>query len=201
MPSTGKSWLGIATRPIAAITEVSPISSGTPAATSEPKVIMRMIRVIGSESIPAFPRSSLIVSLIALLALAPPNCSTTHVGMLGLDRGGRREAGSTRSLASIESPAISKLTSAAWPSAVTSASPSSGDFTFSTYWSSESRPVDVLDRGLELGIVERERVALDQDDLLDRPQAGVVERLLGACDSPVNWSRPVSWFVPTGCRP
>ena len=57
-----------------------PINSGMPAATSEPKVIVRMIRVIGSESSPALAMSSLIVSLIALLALAPPNCSITMSG-------------------------------------------------------------------------------------------------------------------------
>jgi hypothetical protein len=52
-------------RPIAAITDVIPISSGTPAATRVPNVMMRMISVIGIESRPALLRSSLIVSLMA----------------------------------------------------------------------------------------------------------------------------------------
>ena len=38
-----------------------------------------------------------------------------------------------RSFASVESPATSKSTSAAWPSSETALSPRSGDFTFSTY--------------------------------------------------------------------
>ena len=76
--------------------------------------------------------SSVIVSLIALLALAPPNCSTTSSGCSAWIAAVSASVGSTRSFASTESPAISKVTSAAWPSAVTSASPVSGEITFST---------------------------------------------------------------------
>ena len=52
LESTGSSWLAIATSPSAASTAVIPISSGRPAATSVPKVMMRMISVTGSESSP-----------------------------------------------------------------------------------------------------------------------------------------------------
>ena len=38
----------------------------------------------------------------------------------------------------------------------------------------------VLDRRAEFGIVDGQVVALDQHDLFDRPQPGVIERLLGA---------------------
>ena len=64
--------------------------------------------------------SSVIVSLIALSALAPPNCSITMSGCSAWTAAVAARVGSTLSLASIESPAIVKLTSAAWPSAVTS---------------------------------------------------------------------------------
>ena len=66
--------------PRAAITDVRPISSGRPAATSVPNVMMRMISVIGMDSIPAFARSSLMTLLMALLALAPPTCSMARSG-------------------------------------------------------------------------------------------------------------------------
>ena len=180
LASSGKQWLGIATRPSAAITEVSPISSGTPAATSEPKVIVRMISVIGSESIPAFARSSVIVSLIALLALAPPNCSITRSGCSAWTAAIAARVGSTRSLASVESPAISKFTSAAWPSAETSRRRRrAATCTFSTYWTVEIRPVTSSTAAWNSGSSSVSVSLCTQHDLLDRPQAGVVERLLG----------------------
>ena len=51
--SAGKRWLVIATRPRAAMTDVSPIRSGRPAATSVPKVMMRMISVASEASPPS----------------------------------------------------------------------------------------------------------------------------------------------------
>src|SRR5215212_2881950 len=45
-----------------------------------------------------------------------------------------------RSTASVESPAMLKFTSAAWPSSETALSPRSGDFTFSTYRIFARRP-------------------------------------------------------------
>jgi hypothetical protein len=137
--STGKSSLGSATSPIAASTAVSPTSSGSPAATRVPNVMMRMISVTGSESSPAFLRSSVITSLTALLALAPPNCSTVRSGCLACTAATAARAGSTRSLASVESPRISKPTSAAWPSGETSLLPVSGDLMFSTYGTFDRR--------------------------------------------------------------
>ena len=55
----------------------------------------------------------------------------------------------------------------------------------------------VLDRGPELGIVEGERVALHQDNLGDRPQAGAVKRLLGTMGltGELIEVREI-WFVP-----
>ena len=46
-------WLGSATRPMVANTAESARSSGTPAATTEPKTSRRMIRVSGIEISPA----------------------------------------------------------------------------------------------------------------------------------------------------
>ena len=186
LASTGRSSLGSATRPRAAITAVIPISSGRPAATSVPNVMMRMISVTGRESSPAFLRSSVMTSLTALLALAPPNCSTSRSGCRpgrrrprrGWDRPGPWPRSNRR--------AISKSTRAAWPSAETSLSPVSGDFTFSTYWDLREAARHVLDRGPELRVLDGELVALDEHDLLDRPQAGAVERHLGLWDSPEN---------------
>jgi hypothetical protein len=126
---------------MAANTAVIPISSGSPAATSVPNVMVRMISVIGSESCPAFARSSVMVSFTALLPLAPPNCSTSRPGCLACTAATAARLGSTRSLASVESPAISKLTKAACPSAETALAPDSGDLTFSTYCSFDRRPV------------------------------------------------------------
>ena len=114
------------------MTAVIPIRSGRPAATSVPKVKMRMISVTGSESSPAFLRSSVMVSLMALAALAPPTSSTSRPGWSAWTAATAASAGSTRSLASVESPRTSKPTSAARPSAETSLSPVSGDVTFST---------------------------------------------------------------------
>ena len=51
-------WLSGPMMPIVAITAVSARSSGTPAATSAPKAISRMIRVTGSDVIRALPKSS-----------------------------------------------------------------------------------------------------------------------------------------------
>ena len=62
------------------MTEVSPIKSGTEAATSEPNVIRSRISVIGIDSMPALARSSLIVLLTAFLELAAPICSTARSG-------------------------------------------------------------------------------------------------------------------------
>ena len=62
LSSAGNTWLATADSPMAPITALRPSSRGTPAATSEPKAMVRMIRVIGRDSIPAFPRSDWIVS-------------------------------------------------------------------------------------------------------------------------------------------
>ena len=61
----------------------------------------------------------------------------------------------------------------------------------------ESRSVVCSIAAPELGIVDRQRLALHQDDLVVGPQPGVLERLLGAPDSPENWSAPWICFWPT----
>jgi hypothetical protein len=131
--STGTIWLAMFARPSAAITELSPIHSGTDAATSEPKKITRRRRVTGIESIPAFARSSVICLLTALLALASPISSTARSGWRFCAAATAASTGSIRSFASVESPATVKSTRAAWPSSDTALAPSSGDFTFWTY--------------------------------------------------------------------
>ncbi len=162
------------------MTAVMPISSGSPAATSVPNVMVRMISVIGRESSPAFLRSSVIVALIALAPLAPPDCSTTRSGCLDCTAAVAARLGSTRSLASVESPAISKFTRAACPSAETSPPRGQRRLDVLDVLQLREAPRHVLDRGSELRVLDGELVALDEHDLLDRPHAGAVERLLGA---------------------
>ena len=53
-------------------TAVSASSSGIPAAKSAPNVMIRMISVIGRESVPALPRSLPYWSMTAFGALASP---------------------------------------------------------------------------------------------------------------------------------
>ena len=57
-------WLSGPMIPIVAITAVSASSSGTPAATSAPKAISKMIKVTGSDVFRALPKSSWTTSLI-----------------------------------------------------------------------------------------------------------------------------------------
>ena len=122
----------------------------------------------------------MIVSLIALLALALPNCSTARSGMALLGRCDRGEDRVDRGPSPrVESPATSKSTRAAWPSSDTALSPCSGDFTFSTYGTFGRLPRHVLDRGLELRVLDGELVALDEHDLGLRPKPGAIERHLG----------------------
>ena len=64
-----------------AATAVTPSSSGTPAATSEPNATMRMISVIGSERTSAFWKSSSNAFEMALSALASPNWPTNTCGL------------------------------------------------------------------------------------------------------------------------
>ena len=56
---------------------------------------------------------------------------------------------------------------------------SSGERMFSTYATLDRRPVTSSTAAAELRVADRQAVALDEDDLLDRPHAGAVERLLG----------------------
>ncbi len=133
MLSTGDELLGIAIRPIAAMTAENASSSGTPAATSDPKAITRISRVIGSESSSALPRSLWKVSFSSLFELTLPNCSTRKSGLVAATPSMTSCEGSIRSRASRSSPVISNSTSAECPSADTGASPVNGELTFSTF--------------------------------------------------------------------
>ena len=75
LSSIGKILLGIASRPIVAITAVKPSINGMPAATSAPKARSRIPSVIGIDSSPAFLRSSVKTLFSCLSPLAPPNSS------------------------------------------------------------------------------------------------------------------------------
>ena len=78
--STGTSWLGSASRPIAAATAVRPSSSGRPAATSAPKATTRMTSVTGSDSTSARWKSLSKRSEMPLLTVASPKASTRTDG-------------------------------------------------------------------------------------------------------------------------
>ncbi len=71
MSSIGTTWLTSETSPSVPSTAVRPSSSGIPAATSAPKANSRMIRVSGTEYVPAVFRSSRNESSIAWFVLSP----------------------------------------------------------------------------------------------------------------------------------
>ena len=173
--SIGRIWLGRFTRPRVATTALSPIHSGTPAATRVPNVIVRRISVTGRESSPALARSSVMVSLTALLALALPNCSTARSGWRFWAAATAASTGSIRSLASTESPATSKSTRAAWPSVRDRALPEQRRLHVLDVRDLRELLRHILDRGLELRILDGELVALDEHDLGLRTKPGAIE--------------------------
>ena len=116
--STGHAWLGIASRPIVAITAESASRSGMPAATSAPNAITRITIVTGSESSPARSRSLLNLSSTCFSALTP-NSSIRREGCAAADAPTAFITGSIRSTAVSASPRRSRFTIAEWPSAET----------------------------------------------------------------------------------
>ena len=78
--STGRIWLGSASRPIEATTAVRPSSSGSPAATSAPKATTRMTSVTNSERNSARWKSSSKRSETPLSTVASPKASMRIVG-------------------------------------------------------------------------------------------------------------------------
>ena len=78
-------------RPMAAITEESASSTGTPAAISAPNATIRIASVTGRLRISARWKSSPRVSSSALLIDWPPTCSTRRSGCGRLHGGGRVE--------------------------------------------------------------------------------------------------------------
>ena len=105
-----------AVRPPVAMTAVTPSSSGRPAATSAPNASSRITIVSGSESVSAFLRSSSNIFETALPVLASPNCSMFSSGCAFCAAAVAARIGSTLSSAFSESPLISKVTTAEWPS-------------------------------------------------------------------------------------
>ena len=112
----GKIWLIGPTRPSVAITAVRPRISGTPAATSAPKATIRMISVIGRESVSARLKSSSSEALSALPALASPNCSMRRSGWAFWAAAIVASDVSTRSSARLSSPGMENVISAERPS-------------------------------------------------------------------------------------
>jgi hypothetical protein len=106
-------WLIAESRPIAAITDESPISSGIPAATSVPKTTRRIASVIGIAVYSARLKSSVIDCSSARCALAPPNCSTRKPGLRASTCATASSTGSTSFVASSSTSEISKRTSVA----------------------------------------------------------------------------------------
>ena len=130
----GTSELGIAISPKVAKMAVSASKSGMPAATRLPKTTTRMISVTGSESMPAFARSSRKAPSICLSVLASPNSPTKYPGFARWMSAIASTTGLIFDGASIASPLISKSTSAARPFGEIWASlpVSVGERTFST---------------------------------------------------------------------
>ena len=198
LASIGEMWLGSAIRPRAAITVVTPRSRGTSAATRAPNAITRIRRVSGSESNSACARSDANVSFSSLFELTLPNCST-------------RRSGWSAATALIVS--FSRLESVPRLEVIP------GDVELHQRGvlinghrcvSGQRRhdvphvlrlrqlPRGLLDRRVELGIPDLELVALDQHVLGVRPQAGVVERLLGPAGLAGELVRTMDLVLPDG---
>ena len=105
-----------------------------PAATRLPNTITRMMSVTGSDSMPAFARSSRKAPSICLSVLASPNSPTKNCGFASWTSATAATTGSIFVAASVESPRMSKSTSAARPlGAIWPAFPASrGELTFVT---------------------------------------------------------------------
>src|SRR4051795_10200095 len=104
---------------------------------------------------------------------------------------------STRSAASVESPAISKSTRAAWPSPDTALSPVSGDLMFSTYGTFARRAVMSSTAAWNAGsFTVSLSLWMNTDSLTGRsPERSSATSALW--DSPENWSTSEMFVVPT----
>jgi hypothetical protein len=112
---TGAIWLIGPTKPTVAATAEMASSNGSPAATSAPKAIRRMARVRGSDVYSACLKSSPTLSSSALARLASPYCSIFSSGWALAAAATEDSASSTSSAVFLESPGISKFTSAELP--------------------------------------------------------------------------------------
>ena len=109
--------------PMAAITDETASSTGTPAAISAPNATMRIASVTGRLRISARWKSSPRVSSSALLIDWPPTCSTRRSGWAACTAAVASSSGPTRSLAVSASPDIVTGTSSAVPSCDGTGSP------------------------------------------------------------------------------
>ena len=98
-PWPGTRWEARVDSPIAAATEESASSTGTPAAISAPNATIRMARVTGRLSSSARLKSLPRVSSRALLIDGPPTCSTRSCGWAAWTPAVASRSGCTRSAA------------------------------------------------------------------------------------------------------
>ena len=80
--STGMNWLGIAIRLVVAMTAVIARSSGTTAATAEPKTRSRITSVSGIATSPAVFSMLLKAASVALVVVTLPSWLTSKPGCL-----------------------------------------------------------------------------------------------------------------------
>ena len=116
--TVGITWLTIEFRPNVASTAENASSTGIPAATSAPNAINRMIMVSGRETLRAFAKSALILSLRTCVADASPNSRMERSGLAARSDATPSITGWMRSGAVSLSPEIWNRTSAECPSLV-----------------------------------------------------------------------------------
>src|SRR5215207_7383400 len=129
--------------------------------------------------------------------LAPPSCSMSSARWLAWAAATAARLASTRSLASVESPAISKLTSAACPSAETSLSPDSGDLMCSTYFTRARRLVTSVTAARNSGSLSVSESLWTNTTSLTGRRPERSSACSALCDSPENWSTSEMFVVPT----
>ncbi len=119
----GMIWLESVVRPNAANTEVRPSSTGMPAASRAPNATIRMISVIGMDSISAFWKSEASLSSNALPDVASPKPSISRDGCAATTALVAASIGATLSVASFGSPLTVNGRRAARPFAAGSTGP------------------------------------------------------------------------------
>ena len=176
-------WLGSEISARAEITHETASRRGTPAATSEPRATIWMTSVRVSEINSDLPRSLVKVSLTSLIVLTLPNCATKNSGCSARTPATALSADLSRRVPRCRSPVIWKSTSAAWRSSKTVAPPTRGTrvLRVNRRASRTRQPRARRSSGRSrLGTpgLHGQRLALDDHDLIVRPQVRVVQRLL-----------------------